>query len=108
MDDPNLDCSDLKTMATLEFITLTRVVGELFGPEEAKRCAEDWLDELASRDSLPGHRACEWRLVTVAALARLTIRMTVDLQHTSTTNVLINTKVLATPSSNCSAPTTLV
>ena len=82
MDNFNLDCSDLKTMATFEFITFTRVVAELFGPEEARVCAEDWLDEVASRDSLPGHRTCEWRLVTVAALARLTIRMTVDLQHT--------------------------
>jgi hypothetical protein len=81
-----LDCSDLKAVATLEFATFRRVVAELFGPEEAKRCAEDWLDELASRDGLPGQRTCEWRLVTVAALARLAIRMTVDLQFASTTD----------------------
>jgi|GEM_PF-4772392 len=106
LDDLNSVCCALKTMAMLEFTTFTRAVTEIFG--QAKPCAEDWLDELALRDGLPGRRTCEWRLVTVAALARLTIRMTVDLQHASSTNISINTKVLTTPSSNCAATTTVV
>jgi hypothetical protein len=71
------DCNDIATMAEREFAAFTRAVAELFGPEQSKRSADDWLDELASMDCLPGPASREWRLVTLAALARLAIRMTV-------------------------------
>jgi hypothetical protein len=78
-------CSSLMFMAEREFAAFTRAVTELFGPEEARLSAEDWLNEVASTSCLPGPTTREWRMVTVASLARLTIRMATDL-HDSVTN----------------------
>ena len=80
-DDDDQPCNGLMNLAEREFAAFTRAVTELFGTEQARLSAKDWLDELVSRDSLPGPRNCEWQLVTVAALARLTIRMTIELQY---------------------------
>ncbi len=77
----NRACNNLMTIAEQEFVVFTRAVTELFGPEESKLSARDWLDEVASMDYLPGPMSREWRLITVAALARLTIRMTLALQY---------------------------
>ena len=74
-------CSSQMVSAEREFAAFTRAVTELFGPEEAKLSAEDWLNEVASRNCLPGPTTREWRIVTVAALARLTIRMAAALQY---------------------------
>jgi hypothetical protein len=84
-NDDNSACNDLMTMAEREFVAFTRAVTELFGPEQARLSAEDWLNELASMDCLPEPASREWRCVTVAALARLAIRMTVALHYPSTT-----------------------
>jgi hypothetical protein len=69
------------TMAELEFVTFTRGVAEMFGNTQASLAAEDWLNELASSDSVPEPMSYEWRLITVAALARLAIRLTVELKQ---------------------------
>jgi hypothetical protein len=87
-DDPNC-CAEMVT-AEREFAAFTGTVTELFGPEEAKLSAEDWLNEVASRDCLPGPTAREWRLVTVAALARLTIRMTITLHYSGRDHQIAN------------------
>jgi len=42
-----------------EFLAFSRAVTELFGPEQARRSAEDWFNELASRDCMPGPSMCE-------------------------------------------------
>ena len=68
-------CSAVMAAAESEFVAFTRAVTELFGPEQAGLSADDWLNEVASRDGLPCTTTREWRLVTVAASARLTIRM---------------------------------
>ncbi|MGB6686476.1 MAG: hypothetical protein WBE76_01390 [Terracidiphilus sp.] len=75
----------LVVTAEREFGAFTRAVTGMFGPEQARLSAEDWLDELASMDCLPRHTSREWRLVTVAALARVTIRMAVALHSPSAT-----------------------
>jgi hypothetical protein len=77
----HLACSALMVTAEREFVAFTRAVTELFGPQEARLSAEDWLNEVASRDCLPGPTTREWRLVTVAALARLAIRMAAALHY---------------------------
>lgn len=81
-DDP--DCSVLMSTAERELAAFTRAVTELFGPEEAKLSVEDWLNEVASRDCLPGSTTREWRLVTVAAMARLVIRVAAALHYSDT------------------------
>ncbi len=80
-------CKDLMGPAERAFTTFRRAVTELFGAEQASQSAEDWLNELATRDNLPGPTRREWQVVTVAALARLAIRMTVALDHPNSTKV---------------------
>jgi hypothetical protein len=64
-------CADLMAMAQRELSAFIRAVTDLFGSEQARLSAEDWLDELASMDCLPGSTSRDWRAVTIAALARL-------------------------------------
>jgi hypothetical protein len=52
------------------------VVTDLYGPEQARSSAEDWLDELESIHALPKAPTREWRLITIAAAARLAGRLT--------------------------------
>ena len=85
--DENQNCSNLVTMAERQFVAFTRAATELFGPEYAQSSAEDWLNEVASMECLPGPTSVEWRLVTVAALARLAIRMSVSLQCSNSTRL---------------------
>jgi hypothetical protein len=80
MKDKNQNCGNLTTMAERQFLAFTKAATELFGPEYTKSSAEDWLNEVATMECLPGPASAEWRLVTVAALARLAIRMTVALR----------------------------
>lgn len=88
-------CAELMIMAELELAAFLSAVTELYGAEEAEVSAEVWLDELDSRISLPGATSCDWRTVTVAALARLASR-------------LPTTKASPIPSSDCSASALLV
>ena len=77
-------------------------VTELFGPEQARLSAEDWLDESELMDSPPRSTSRDWRAVTVAASARLANRLTVALHHRMLFVSSIETKVSAISSSNCS------
>ena len=43
----------------------------VFGPEQARVAAEDWVDELEFVDILPEPAGRDWRSVTIAAAARL-------------------------------------
>jgi hypothetical protein len=50
-------------------------VSELFGNGQTSFLREIWLDELASRETMPAPASSEWRLVTLAAWARLAHRL---------------------------------
>jgi len=80
--DDDVACRDGTSMSEREFSTFTRAVTEMFGPEQGRLSAEDWLNELSSPERLPGSTSCEWRRVTIASLARLAIRMSADLSVT--------------------------
>ena len=69
-----MDIAERELSAFLDAVT------QLFGPEEAKLSAEDWLDELESVDSLALSTGRVWRAVTIAASARLANRRAVA-QH---------------------------
>ena len=77
----NSTCADQINIAERELSAFIRAVAELFGPEQARLSAEDWLDE-SERITSP-HRATtkEWRTVTVAASARLANRETLARAH---------------------------
>jgi hypothetical protein len=75
---PNSDgptFAELMTMAERELGAFISAVTELFGSEQAKLAAEDWLDEFVSMEALPGLPSRDWRSITIAASARLAYRV---------------------------------
>jgi hypothetical protein len=103
----NSTCEDQINMAERELSAFIRAVTELFGPEQARLSAEDWLDELELRDSLPRATSRDWRAVTVAAAARLANRRTLA-RDCRTRAASTDTKASPILSSNCFASELLV
>jgi hypothetical protein len=68
-------CKQQTQMAEREFSALISAVKELLGPDQAELSAVDWLDELELVDSQPGSTSRHWRVVTIAASARLANRL---------------------------------
>lgn len=101
-------CEDQLYMAERELTAFMRAVTELFGSEQARLSAEDWLDESESMDSLPRSTTRDWRAVTVAAAARLANQLSLRANHRSQFALLRDTKVSPILSSNCFASTLLV
>lgn len=66
---------DQTHMAERELSAFMSAVTELFGPEQARLSAEDWLEESELMDSPPRSISRDWRAVTVAASARLASRL---------------------------------
>ena len=50
------------------FITAVR---QLFGPEQARIAADNWMEELEQTDWISVTQAIDWRGVTIAAAYRL-------------------------------------
>ena len=61
-------------LAERELSAFIGAVTALFGPEQARASAEDWLDESELMDSPPRSEPRNWRAVTIAAAARLANR----------------------------------
>jgi hypothetical protein len=70
----NSGCADLMTMAERELSAFFNTIAQLFGLEQAKLSAEDWLQELIEIDALPTSTR-EWRLLTAKASTRLASRV---------------------------------
>jgi hypothetical protein len=68
------------SVAERELSKFVDSVGDLFGPDQTRFLTEIWLDTVASMDRMPGPTSPDWRLVTVAASARLAKRL-VDLPN---------------------------
>jgi hypothetical protein len=94
----------LMVMAERELGAFIRAVTELFGPEQARLAAEDWVDELESMDAFPGSTGRDWGSVTVAASVRLARRLNTDVNRPTPGVALTDTKVSPIPSSNCFDP----
>jgi hypothetical protein len=62
-------------LAERELSCFVAVVTKLFGPDQARVAAEDWLEESDLMDSQPRSEARDWRSVTIAASARLADRV---------------------------------
>ncbi len=94
-------------MAEEELSAFLKAVKELYGTEEARLSAEDWLDESDLIDSPPLSTSRDWRAVTIAASARLAHRLTAAACPAPTfgtsRGVSTNTKVSPIPSCNCFA-----
>jgi hypothetical protein len=103
----NSTYTDQVHMAEAELSAFMGAVTQLFGSEQARVAAEDWLDESASMDNLARSTTRDWRAVTIAASARLAKRLNISLPR-RTPFAASNTKVSAIPSSNCFVCTHLV
>jgi hypothetical protein len=71
----NSICKQQTQMAEREFSAFIRAVKELLGPNQAQLSAVDWLDELELMDRQRGSTSRDWRVVTIAASARLANRL---------------------------------
>jgi hypothetical protein len=71
----NSICKEQAQMAERELSAFISAVQELHGPEQAQLAAVDWLDELELMDRQPVSTSREWRVVTIAASARLANRL---------------------------------
>jgi hypothetical protein len=99
----NLSCTDQIQLAERELSAFIAAVSELFGAEEARASAEDWLDESELMDFSPRSTHRDWRTITIAASVRLANRLNVALyRQTSFGTSKSGTEVLPIPSSNCS------
>jgi len=70
----NPRCAALMAMAEQELSAFFSAVSRLFGSEEARLSAEDWLRELIEKDGLP-NSIREWRLITAKVLTQLASRL---------------------------------
>lgn len=67
-------CADLATLAERELSAFFRAVTELFGAEQARLSAEEWLREVAEVAELP-ESSREFRVITTKVLVRLAKRV---------------------------------
>jgi hypothetical protein len=96
--------ADLMVIAERELGAFIRAVTELFGPEQARLAAEEWIDELESMDALPGPTRRDWGSVTIAASAQLARRLNTEVDRPRPRVASTDTKVSPIPSSNCFDP----
>ena len=80
-------------LAERELSSFIAAVTTLYGPEQAKLSAEDWLDESDLIDSPPRSEARNWRAVTIAASARLADRISARVLLPAPPTSISNTKV---------------
>ena len=92
--------ADPMAVAERELGAFIGAVTELFGPEQARLAADDWINELESMDGLPGPTKRQWRSITVAALVQLARRLNTDVEHPTPRVAPTDTKVSLIPWSN--------
>lgn len=68
-------CEEQTQLAERELSSFIAAVSELYGPEQAKISAKDWLDESELMDAPPLSTDRNWRAVTIAASVRLAKRV---------------------------------
>src|SRR5215467_11528011 len=97
-----LSCTDQVHLAERELSAFTAAVAELFGTEQARVSAEDWLDELELMDATPRSTRRDWRAITIAASVRLANRLNVSLHSQTSLGIsTTGTQVSSIPSPNC-------
>ncbi len=95
--------SELVRKTERELGAFISAVTELYGAEQARLSAIDWLDQFESINNLPGSTSHDWRLVTVRAAVCLVNRLHVKSTMSNIAAPPTDTNVSAIPSSNCSA-----
>jgi hypothetical protein len=90
-------------LAERELFAFIAAVTKLYGPEQARLSAEDWLDESDLMDGPPRSEVRDWRAVTIAASARLANRIDAEQYRQRSLPASSDIKVSAMTSSNCAA-----
>ena len=57
--------------AERELSAFVTAVHQLFGPEQTRYAADNWMEELEQTDWIGEAQGTDWRAVTIAAAARL-------------------------------------
>jgi hypothetical protein len=86
---------DLTAAAERELGAFVSVVADLYGGDQARLAAEDWLLELEMMDVVPEPSKGVWRTLTIISASRLAARLN---------PASSDTKVSPIRSSNCSVP----
>ena len=72
-------------LAERELASFMSAVNLLYGPDQARLSANEWLEESELMDSPPRSAVRDWRAVTIAASARLASRVRVPVHHSAVT-----------------------
>src|ERR1700724_4530679 len=105
-DRCNQVASDFLILAEKELSAFIRAVDQLFGAEQARQSALDWIAELGRVDWPSGESIPNWRRATVGASARLGAlsrphrRVSEEIRHmsaTASTSVDAEAKETPTP-----------
>lgn len=80
-------------LAERELSSFIAAVTWLYGPEQARLSEKDWLDESELMDSPPLSTNRQWRAVTIAASARLAVRLNALPHHATEPVAPADTKV---------------
>ena len=78
--------NDFLILAEKELSAFIRAVDQLFGAEQARQSALDWIEELGRMDWPSGESTPDWRRATVSASARLGVLMS-NSGHRDTLNL---------------------
>jgi hypothetical protein len=73
--------ADQTRLAERELSAFIAAVTELFGPDQARRSAEDWLEASELIENPSRYEVRNWRAVTIAASARLASRVNATPTH---------------------------
>ena len=92
--------ADQTHIAERELSAFIKAVTQLFGSEEAGISVRDWLDESELMDSPPLSTTRDWRAITVAASARLAVRLEAARQQSGNSRPADAKVVESIPSSN--------
>lgn len=96
-------CEGQANLAERELSAFIQSVTELFGPEQARISAEDWLEEAGLIDSRPLAAERGWRWVSIAASARLASRVNAVQPRRKSAPASTAARVLPKLSSDCFA-----
>jgi hypothetical protein len=66
---------DLTVAAERELGAFVNAVSDLYGPDQARLAAEDWLLELEMMDMAPELSCRVWRTLTIVSASRLAVRL---------------------------------
>ena len=95
----NSSCNDQIHLAEHELSAFVAAVSELFGAEEARVSAEDWLEESELMEISRRSTRRDWRAVTIAASVRLANRLNVVLHRQTSLTWTPDTQTAASAAS---------